>query len=65
MDIGIGTIPGGLTAEELIIISETPWILMKSNMVYSGGKYVFIATAGGSLTEGTKKVAGDCLTSYT
>ena len=38
---------------------------MKSSMVYSGGKYVFIAIAGDSLTEGTKKVAGDCLTRYT
>ena len=65
VDVGIAAIPGGLAAKELITVSETPWILMKSNIVYTGGKYVFKATAGGSLTEGTKKVAGDCLTSYT
>ena len=65
VSIGIAAIPGGLEAKELIYISETPWLLMKSGVISTGGKYVFKATAGGSFAEGTHDVAIDCLTSYT
>ena len=64
VDLVIAGIPGGLAAKELITISKTPWILMKSGLISSGGNYVLAATVGGSFAEGIEKVTNDCLTNY-
>lgn len=65
VSIGIALIPGGFETKELIYLSETPWLLMKSGVVSTGSKHVLKATVGGSVAEGTHNVAIDCLTSYT
>ena len=60
----MAAIPGGIGAKGLVTISSTPWIIMKSGVISSGGRYVVKATVGGSFADGTKNVAEDCLTNY-